>query len=88
MSFVRPVLSLTLLALTALGLHNVYADNTAVMDLAKGAACDACQATISQVGKSPINHTYIFATGSGTATVKCQRTYIFVGAYSCEKQSD
>jgi hypothetical protein len=88
MSLVRPAISILLLLLTALGLHNVYADHTPVLEQAKSVACKSCNVSLSQLSKSPIKHTYFLATGSGTVVVECQRTYIFVGEYVCHKQAD
>lgn len=85
-SAIRPLLSVLLLVLTALGLHNVYADHAVVEERAKALACDACNAQISQVGKSPISHQYFFSTPRGTVLVECRRPYVFVGSYECEKK--
>jgi len=83
--FVRPLLSVVLLILTALGLHNVYADHSLVQEQAKALACDACEPALSQLGKSPISHQYFFSTPKGTVLVECQRAFVFVGAYECKR---
>ena len=85
---IRPTISVLLLVLTALGLHNVYADHTPVLEKAKAVACSNCKSiSLSQLSKSPIKHTYFLVTGGGTVVVECQRPYIFVGEYECEKQN-
>lgn len=81
----RPLLSALLLILTALGLHNVYADHTLVQEQAKALACDACDPSLSQLGKSPVSHQYFFSTPSGTVLVECRRAYVFVGSYDCKR---
>jgi len=83
--FIRPILSVLLLVLTALGLHNVYADHTLVEERAKALACDTCTPSLSQLGKSPISHQYFFATPSGTVMVECKRPFIFFGTYECQR---
>ncbi len=85
---IRPLISVILLLLTALGLHNVYADHSPVLEKAKAAACERCRTSLSQLNKSPISHTYLLRTPDGTVTVKCRRPYIFMGEYTCEKQQD
>ena len=82
---IRPLLSALLLILTALGLHNVYADHSLVQEQAKGLACDACQPSLSQLGKSPISHQYFFSTPAGTVMVECKRPFVFVGSYECKR---
>lgn len=85
---IRPLLSVVLLLLTALGLHNVYADHTPVLEKAKATACEQCQTSLSQLSKSPISHTYFLRTPDRTVVVKCQRPYIFMGEYTCKKKED
>jgi|GEM_PF-1928808 len=84
---IRPLLSALLLILTALGLHNVYADSSLVQERAKMLACDACEPALSQLGKSPISHQYFFSTPSGTVLVECKRPFIFFGGYECQRKS-
>lgn len=84
---IRPLLSALLLILTALGLHNVYADHSLVQEQAKALACDNCDPALSQLGKSPIKHQYFFSTPSGTVLVECQRPYVFFGSYECKRSS-
>lgn len=83
--FIRPTLSVLLLLLTALGLHNVYADHSVVQEQAKALACDNCEAALSQIGKSPISHQYFFSTPAGTVLVECRRPYVFFGGYECQR---
>ena len=82
--FVRPLISLTLLTLTVLGLMNVYADHTEVAEMAKDVACSGCEVRISQVAKTPISHTYHMTTRGKTVVINCQRTAIFFGEYECK----
>ena len=84
-----------LLGATALGLWNVYGDNTAVEALAVKAACGAhlgCSATRTGVSRSPISQSFTFQlelTDKGkpkrgaSLDVECKRAYVFLGDYSC-----
>lgn len=84
-SFIRPTISVLLLTLTVLGLLNVYADNPAVMEKAKAAACADCSPAIAEVSKTPIKHSYSFRAEGDVMVVECQRPAIFFGEYQCEK---
>ncbi len=86
--FIRPLISVILLLLTVLGLHNVYADHTAILEKAKAKACDQCQPNLSQLSKSPISHKYFLQTPEGTIVVECSRPYVFFGEYTCDKSAN
>jgi hypothetical protein len=84
---IRPVVTVVLIILSVLGLINVYGDNTDVLAEAHALACPGCEATLRQVERTPISQTFHFMTDkSGMAIVKCSRSAIFLGAYSCEKR--
>jgi hypothetical protein len=86
----RVVLPVVLLGLTAAGLVNTYGDSTGVEAAAQRAACggEQCQVRMREFTRSPFSHEYVFEVGkSGTRTVvKCARSAIFFGDYSCEKK--
>jgi hypothetical protein len=91
--YFRPVLSLLLLAATALGLYNVYGDNSEVQSMAKQVACGGheCQTQLTRVERTPIGQSYDLVAGqkgpsgpSTTVTVSCRRAYFLVGAWSCQ----
>ncbi len=80
----RSAFSLTLIVLSALGLMNVYSDNSEVVAMAGRVACASCQPRLVQAGRSPIAQTLTFQTGPQTlVVVECQRAFYFVGEYSC-----
>lgn len=87
-SLIRPLLSGLLLILTALGLMNVYSDNSEVVKMAEAAACNGCELRAVAVGRSPIEQTFSFQVGQSTrvVAVRCQRSFILVGSYVCSAQ--
>ncbi|MCC6216790.1 MAG: hypothetical protein IT376_18170 [Polyangiaceae bacterium] len=87
--WVRPLVSATLIGLTALGLNNVYGDPTEVMAQAERAACGAagCSAKVTRGERSPLGHEYDYAlSGGASVTVTCRRALVLLGAWSCAKR--
>jgi hypothetical protein len=82
---IRPAVSILLIVLSVLGLINVYGDNTDVEAMARDKACPGCESNLTRVERTPISQTYHLQTDAGTKVVSCQRSGIFFGSYSCEK---
>ncbi|MEB2312023.1 MAG: hypothetical protein OZ921_17470 [Sorangiineae bacterium] len=87
----RYLLSAALLALTALGLLNVFGDNAEVVAQAEALTCESppCGATLTQLSRSPISQSFRFQVGGkhpGEVAVECHRSYYFVGQYQCAKR--
>lgn len=92
-NFIRPLISVLLITLTVLGLHNVYADNAEVQKRAEEIACggETCSARLVQLERTVLAQTFTFDTrpsepraSSRTSVVKCQREFVFAGGYRCE----
>ena len=94
-SLFRPLLTLTCVVLTALGLRNTYADNSAEKKLAEEVACggSACSTNLLSEARNPIAQNFAFQilSGTGAATqskgvvqVECSRQYTFLGDYECK----
>jgi hypothetical protein len=82
---IRPLISIVLIALSILGLVNVYSDNSDVVAQAGKLACPQCDPRLIQSGRSPISQTLTFQTAPATlVTVECKRGLIFVGDYECQ----
>ena len=82
----RSAFSLLLIVLSVLGLINVYSDNTEVVALGARSACDACDATLVQSGRSPVSQSFTFQTGPGKLVlVECKREFYFFGGYTCAR---
>lgn len=74
-------------AITILAALNVYGNFDEVEAKARAVAASSEDEThLSQVSRNPIEHTYVFAVkGKATVEVKCSRSAILVGDYSCER---
>ncbi len=96
--FIRPLISVTLIGASVLGLMNVYSDNADVVQQAEQVACDKspdCTARLTRVDRSPISQSFSFALsyemkgGKKDTTrprdrgVKCARAFFLVGEYGC-----
>jgi hypothetical protein len=96
--FIRPLISITLIGASILGLLNVYADNADVVRQAESVACDSkadCTARLTRVDRSPLSQNFSFALsyemqGGKKATgrpadrsIKCARAFVLLGEYSC-----
>lgn len=94
-SLFRPLLTVTCVVLTALGLRNTYADNTLEKKLAEQVACGnaTCSTNLLSEARNPISQAFAFQilSGKGAATqskgvvhVECSRQYTFLGDYDCK----
>jgi len=95
--FARHLTSVLLLGGTALGLYNVYSDNTELKRLAEQTACGAreCSAKVTRESRSPLSQSFTFQTElvekgkSGrraSVDVECKRSLILLGSYTCAAQ--
>lgn len=93
----RNAFSVLLFAGTALGLYNVYGDDTAVRALAEKSACAGrpCKATVTRESRSPITQSFTYQTEltekgkqhrGASVDVTCQREFFLVGEYHCTAQ--
>lgn len=91
------VLSLLLLAATALGLYNVYSDNKDVVALAERSACGErdCSTKVTRESRTPISQSFTFQTRlvqkgrierNASVDVECRRAFFLLGEYSCVAQ--
>ena len=88
---IRPIISVALIAVTALGLLNVFEDNTAVINQAQTTACggSTCAVKMTRMARNPLFQNFTFQTSvknQTTVDVECRRELYLVGAYKCEKQ--
>ncbi len=92
---IRPIISVTLVVLTVLGLNNVYSDNSELRKLAEQTACgsEPCATHLLEMQRSPIAQSFRFQTGknegeamTGERSVRCQREFVFLGEYACAVQ--
>jgi hypothetical protein len=95
--FVRPLTTVLLIGVTALGLLNVYGDPSEVVALAQKTACQGtpCQTRTTRIERTPFAHEYDLAASipSGkqlttvASTIRCSRAYVLVGDWSCTGSS-
>ena len=85
---IRPLFSVLIVVATALGLYNVYADNSDVVTRAKIVACGDpdCKATRTQEGRDPFGQSFTFQTKKGEVNIRCARSLYLLGEYSCERR--
>jgi hypothetical protein len=93
----RSTLSVALLGATALGLYNVYSDNSDVKSQAEREACRgrSCTSTFTRESRSPIAQSFTIQTRliekgkidrSASVDVECKREYLLLGSYTCTAQ--
>jgi hypothetical protein len=88
---IRPLISLTLIGATVLGLINVFGDNSELQKQAETLACtgkENCTAHLTQASRNPIAQSFVFTLSdkaSGSVTVDCHRSLYLVGEYGCER---
>jgi hypothetical protein len=93
----RSVGSVVLLVATALGLYNVYSDDSDVQALAKKVACAdrPCEAKLARQSRSPLSESFTFETEltdkarphrSASVDVECRRALYLIGEYTCTAQ--
>jgi len=74
------------IALISVCFWNVFSANLALQQKAKETACGGrpgCSAQLTEFMRTPIGHSYVFATSAGRVEVECRREYLLVGEYAC-----
>ena len=93
-SLIRVTVAALCIAVTAIGLNNVYGDNAEVLKLAQKTACakEGCSYTTLRQERSAITQAFTFQTRlvekgsrekSWSVDVECKREYLLLGAYRC-----
>ncbi len=94
--FFRPIVTVLLLAITALGLINVYGDASEVVALAQKVACrgNSCPTRTTRIERTPFAHEYDLAASipngkqidTVSVTIRCTRAYILAGDWNCTEK--
>ena len=94
--FTRPIVTILLLGITALGLINVYGDASAVVALAQKVACRGatCPTRTTRIERTPFAHEYDLAaslpngkqTDTVSVTIRCARAYVLAGEWNCAEK--
>lgn len=83
----RGAIFVACLVLSTASLVNVFADNADVTARARLMGCaEPGPCGMTHMERSPFAQTFDFTTKSKTTTVRCARSAIFFGDYSCEKR--
>jgi hypothetical protein len=83
----RKAFSIVLLIATAIGLYNVYGDNSSVQKLAERTACGPAGCVrMLRAERTPIAQSFTFQTRiqpAQTKAIRCERAYLLVGNLDC-----
>jgi hypothetical protein len=85
-SYLKSFVVLTCVVVSVAGLVNVFSDNAEIEAKAKEIGCPRPACTTTRMERSPFAQTFDFQSTLGTIRVKCVRSAIFFGDYSCVKQ--
>jgi len=81
------VISLVIIAIVIAGLVNVYADAGPIERMARARVYERhgapCRERLGRVLRTPFFHDLDFTEGGKTVTVRCSRSFVFVGDFSC-----
>ncbi len=88
---IRPAISALIIGATALGLYNVYSDNSDVIALAESVACgkEKCAIQMTRQERNPFAQSFAFQTSvknQSTVEVRCVRSMYLLGEYDCRKK--
>ena len=83
-SYLKSFVVLTCVVVSIAGMVNVFSDNADVVAKAKEIGCPR-PCSLTRMERNPFAQTFEFQSTAGTLGVKCVRSSIFFGEYSCEK---
>ena len=88
---IRPIISALIIGATALGLYNVFSDNSDVVSLAESVACgkENCSVQMTRQERNPFAQSFAFQTSlknESTVEVRCVRSLYLLGEYDCRKK--
>jgi hypothetical protein len=89
---VTRIIALLIIAIVIAGVVNVYADAGPIERMARARVCERhgapCRERLGRVLRTPFFHDMDFVDAGKTVTVRCSRSFIFVGDYSCRVKTD
>jgi hypothetical protein len=82
------IFALLVVAAVAAGMMNLYADAGPIERMARKALCDThgskpCHERLGRIARTPFFHDYEFKDEGRTVTVRCARSFYFVGERTC-----
>ena len=84
-SYLKSFVVLTCVVVSIAGMVNVFYDNPDVVAKAKEIGCPRPVCSLTRMERNPFAQTFEFQSTGGTIGVKCVRSSVFFGEYSCEK---
>jgi hypothetical protein len=81
------LISFVIIAAVIAGVVNVYADAGPIERMARARVCERhgppCKERLGRVLRTPFFHDLDFTAGGKPVTVRCRRSFVLVGDYSC-----
>jgi hypothetical protein len=84
---VTRIIGLLIMAIVIAGLMNVYADAGPIERMARARVCERhaapCRERLGRVMRTPFFHDLEFTEGGRPVSVRCRRSFVFVGDFGC-----
>jgi len=84
---VQRIISFIIIAVVIAGIVNVYADAGPIERMARAKVCERhgppCRERLGRVLRTPFFHDMDFTDAGRSVTVRCSRSFLFVGDYAC-----
>ena len=81
------IISFIIIAIVIAGVVNVYADAGPIERMARARVCarhgSPCKERLGRVLRTPFFHELDFTDAGRSVTVRCSRSFVFVGDYAC-----
>ena len=85
------IISFIIIAIVIAGVVNVYADAGPIERMARARVCarhgPPCKERLGRALRTPFFHELDFTDGGRSVTVRCSRSFVFVGDYACALKS-
>jgi hypothetical protein len=85
-SLAEKTVSALIIAATIVGVYNVLADNAQVIAQAKQVACGGVDCSWTRQARYPWAQEFTFQGAAGSVNIKCTRSFLLVGPYTCIKR--
>jgi hypothetical protein len=81
------IISFAIIAVVIAGVVNVYADAGPIEHMARAKVCERhgppCHERLGRVLRTPFFHDMDFTDAGRNVTIRCSRSFVFIGDYSC-----
>jgi hypothetical protein len=83
--YARLALAIACVVVSVAALLNVFANNDEVLAKAKQVACGDQSCSLTRMDRTPFAQTFELHTTRSAISVRCARSAIFFGEYTCSK---